>query len=208
VIPLPSFLATPLRFVIGVLTLIAVGAGAVVGWRYLRDRDARQTIEAKPAIAENQHEIDAATAHNTVHAREYRSAVQGFRTAAATARANPRTTSETRACYDAGVAVISRCDSLHASDTTLIALYRKRAELMEGEAVRARRGRLLQLTAAPGYDPLWGAPAARVGLELNATDHWSVIGTYDVAAKIGRDSTTWRRSSFVGLNYRFGGRNP
>jgi hypothetical protein len=194
-IPLPSFLATPLRFVIGVLSLVAVGAGAVVGWRYLRDREARQTIEAKPAIAENQRSIDTATTTNVLRSSEYHTAVGGFRKAAAAARSNPRTTLETRACYDAGVAVISRCDSLHASDTTLIALYRKRAELMEGEAVRARRGRLLQVTAAPGYDPLWGAPAA-------------VIGTYDIAAKIRRDSTTWRRSSFVGLNYRFGGRNP
>jgi hypothetical protein len=181
----------------------------VVGWRYLRDREARQTIEAKPAIAENQRDIDTATAHNTVHAPRVSIGCSGIPYSCDCCSIEPAYyTPETRACYDAGVAVISRCDSLHASDTTLIALYRKRAELMEGEAVRARRGRLLQLTAAPGYDPLWGAPAARVGLELNATDHWSVIGTYDIAAKIRRDSTTWRRSSFVGLNYRFGGRNP
>jgi len=79
---------------------------------------------------------------------------------------------------------------------------------MEDEAVRARRGRLFQVTTAGGYDPLWGAPALRAGVELNFSDHWSAIGTADIAAKIKRDSTITRRSAFIGLNYRFGGRNP
>jgi hypothetical protein len=203
-IPLPPFLATPLRLVFAIVLVVALGAGAVVGWRWWRDRDERQAVEAKPAITENQRDIDTATATNTVRSGEYRSAVQGFRAAATAARANPRTAPETRACYDRGVAVISRCDSLHTSDSTLISLYRRRSELMENEAVRARRGRLVQFSAALGYDPLNSAPTARAGVELNFSTHWSAIGTADISAK--RDST--HRSAFVGLSYRFGGRNP
>jgi hypothetical protein len=139
---------------------------------------------------------------------EYHSAVGGFTRAAAVARSNPSTPPTTRACYETGLSVISRCDSLHQSDSALIALYAKRDTLLTDVAVRARRGRLIQVTAAGGYDPFWAAPAARVGIELNFSDHWSAIGTADIAAKIGPDSTQTRRSGLLGLNYRFGGRNP
>jgi hypothetical protein len=204
VIPLPSFLATPLRALLGLVALIALGAGAVYGWRYLRNRDEKQAIESKPAIVENQRAIDTATATNVLRSTQFHTAAQGFRRAATAARANPATKPETQACYDAGVAVISRCDSLHTSDSTLITLYKKRADLMEAEAIRARRGRLIQFSAAGGYDPLNHAPTARVGVELNFSTHWSGVATGDISAT--RDTT--RRSAFVGLNYRFGGRNP
>lgn len=197
-------LATPLRLISAVVLVLALGAGAVIGWRWWRDRDEKQAIELKPAIVQNQRDIDTATATNVLRSSAYHSAVGGFRRAATAARSDPNTTPATRACYDQGVAVISKCDSLHTSDSTLIALYAKRSNLMEQEAVRARRGRLVQFSAALGYDPLNSAPAARAGVELNFSTHWSAIGTADISAK--RDST--HRSAFVGLSYRFGGRNP
>jgi hypothetical protein len=207
-IPLPSFLATPLRAILGLLTLVALGAGGVFAWKYFRDREEKAAVESIPAVAENKRAIDTATATNVIRAAEYHSAVGGFTRAAAIARSNPSTQPETRACYEAGLSVISRCDSLHKSDSTLIALYAKRDTLLTDVAVRARRGRLLQVTAAGGYDPFWGAPAARVGIEINFSDHWSLIGTGDQAFKFSREfSTQTRRSGLIGLNYRFGGRN-
>jgi hypothetical protein len=204
VISLPSFLGTPLRLIGGILLMIALGAGATIGWRWWRDRDERKAVESIPAIQQNQRDIDTATATQLVREREYRGAATTFRAAATAARSNPQIPPAVRACYDAGVAVISRCDSLHRSDSSLVALYKQRAALMEGEAVRARRGRLVQVSAAGGYDPLNHAPAARAGVELNFSTHWSVIGTADISAS--REST--RRNAFIGLNYRFGGRNP
>lgn len=205
-IPLPSFLATPLRAIVGVLSLIAIGAGGVFAWKYFRNREEKAAVESIPAVAENRRALDTATATNARRVTEYHSAVGGFTRAAAVARSNPSTPPTTLACYETGLSVISRCDSLHKSDSTLIALYAKRDTLLTDVAVRARRGRLIQITAAGGYDPLWGAPTARGGIELNVSDHWSLVGTVDQAYKISRDSTRSRRSGFVGLNYRFGGR--
>ena len=203
-IPLPSFLATPLRFIVGIISLIAIGAGAYFGWRWKTDRDNRQAIEAKPAIVANTVAIDTATVIQTHATGAYHSAVGGFLTSANRAKANPATTPEVKACYDAGIAVISKCDSMHTADTTLIALYKKRAKLMEDEAIAARRGKLLAFTLAGGYEPFYKAPALRGGVELNFSNNWSVIGTADIAAK-ARSET--QHSGFVGLEYRFGGRH-
>jgi hypothetical protein len=205
---MPPFLRSTVGIIVAVVLALGVGAGAVFAWRWNQDRLARNAIESKPAIAENAKAIDTATTTAVRTRGEYLTSAVGFKRSAATAAANPKTSPEVRACYDAGVAVISKCDSMHKADTTLIALYRKRAELMESEAIAARRGKLLGVSLALGYSPIEGAPAARGGVSLNVTDHWSVIGTYDETAKIRKDEagklkTDFRPSSFVGLQYHF-----
>lgn len=211
-IPLPSLFATPLRLIVGLVSLVAIGVGAVFGWRYFRDKDSREEIAAIPAIAENQRLIDTVIITRARTGAEYLTAVGGFRSRARTAREDPQSSPAVRACYDAGLAVISKCDSARKADSTLIDAYRRRSELMEDEAVRARRGKLLSLTGAVGYNWVQSAPAGRVGVGINFSDNWSITTTFDQAAKIKRDSTgkiktEWLPSSFVGLQYHFGGRH-
>lgn len=208
---MPPFLRTTVGIIVAIVLAIGAGAGSVFAWKFFRDRSARQEIKAKPVIAENQKAIDSVTPIAVKARTEYLTSSAGFRKAAAAATSNPSTTPAVRACFDSGLAVISKCDSMHKADTTLIALYRQRAELMEEEAIRAKRGKLFDLTLAAGYEPLLGAPAGRAGLSVNVADHWSVVGTYDQAAKFRKDSTgrlktDLRPSSFVGLQYHFGGR--
>lgn len=211
-IPLPALLATPLRLIAGIVSLVAIGAGAYFGWRWKADRDNKRAIEAKPAIAANTVAIDTATKIESKANAAYRGSAVLFQNAAGTARANPKTTPEVKACYDQGIAVISKCDSLHTADTTLIALYKKRAQLMEDEAIAARRGKLLAFTLAGGYEPIRKGPTGRLGVSLNYSDNWSAIGTFDQSAKFQKDSTgkirtTFYPSAFVGFEYHFGGRH-
>lgn len=202
-IPLPSFLATPLRLIIGIISLVALGAGGYFAWRWNSDRNNKKELELKPAIVTNTAAIDTATRIQSKANAAYHASSSSFLTAAAHARASPTTTPEVKACFDAGVSVISKCDSLKAADDSLIALYKKRAQLMEDEAIIARRGKLLSFSAAAGYEPFYKAPALRGGVELNFSNNWSAIATADIAAK-ARSET--QRSGFVGLNYHFGGR--
>lgn len=202
-IPLPSFLATPIRMIVGIISLVAIGAGVYFGWRWTTDRDNKAALEAKPAIAANTQAIDTATQTQVRSAAQYHSASSSFLTAATRARTSPSTSPEVKACFDAGVAVISKCDSARTADSTLIELYKKRAKLMEDEAIRAQRGRLLGVSLAAGYEPFYGAPAVRGEVDLNFSNNWSAIATADIAAK-ARAQT--QRSGFIGLSYHFGGR--
>ena len=193
------------------LGLAAVGAGALYGVQCYREKSARDAIKAKPLIVENAAQIDTARAAQILTGRAYVSSVGGFRAVAAEVRSNPSSTPAARACVDRAEEVISRCDARHAADTTLIALYRKRAALMEDEAVRARRGKFLVFSAAGGYQPIEKAPAGRLGVDVNFSDRWSATGTFDAAAALERDSAgkvkpDFRPSAFVGLKYSFGGR--
>jgi hypothetical protein len=192
--------------------LVAVGAGIVIGVEYCRTREAKKALELKPAIVSNTASIDAAAKTQVKTNSDYLKSTGSFKTAAENAHKTPGIAPTTLACFDSALVVISKCDARHSADTALIGLYKKRAQLFEDEAVAARRGKFFGLTGAVGYSGTYGAPAGRVGVALNFADHWSAIGTYDVAAKIRRDSTggvkvDWKPSNFVGLEYHFGGRH-
>lgn len=207
-----DFFATPLKIVGSVLAIAALGVGIVLGVNYLRTREAKSAIESAPAIVANTKAIDTAKAAQVLTSGAYHSAVGGFRNFAGTVRGDPHSSPTTLACVDSTEKLISKCDARHASDTTLIALYRTRAELMEEEAVRARRGKFFAPFVAGGYEPLKKLGAGRVGADLNFSDKWSVTGTFDEALRIervkaGRMKTSFEPSAFVGVKYHFGGRH-
>lgn len=207
-IPLPSFLATPLRGIVGLLALVAIGAGGVFAWRYFANRAATNAINSVPEIAAGKVVIAARKQTVAQDKSALAGAVSDFNSAREAARADPNTPASTNACFDKGTTVVTKCAKLQTSFDSLVAAQDSQVTRLTEDAVRARRGKFLSITAAVGYEPFWKAPAIRAGVELNLSNNWSAIGTADIAAKIGPDSTMTRRSGFIGLNYRFGGRSP
>jgi hypothetical protein len=206
-VKIAELFATPLRIVVGLVSLAAAGSGGYYAWRYFNNRDAVAAVNAAPEIAHGK--VVIASRKKTVARNKAAldSGIADFNAARDAARADTSTPPSTNACYDKGVDVITKCKKLQFSYDSLAAAQDTQITRLTDLAVSLRRGKLFALSAGLGYEPFWKAPAARAGLEINVSDRWSATGTVDAAAKIGRDSTTWRRAGFVGLNYHFGGRH-
>lgn len=203
---LPSIIGTPLRFAIGLISLVALGVGLIFGLRWWQGREARKAVEAVPAIAENKAALTSQEKVVVLRSVEYRRAVTNFSSSARRALADSLTTPLARDAINKGKMAITACDSLNKAKDSTVVLLTRRTELLTEDAVRARKGRIFVVSAGVGYEPFFGAPAVRGGVELNLSPNWSVVGTADAAVRMRPGKSDSQKSGFVGLNYRFGGR--
>ncbi len=207
---IPSFLKSTVGAIVTLVLVVAFGAGAVYGWKWYNERQAKKDVLAQPAIAENRAALDAQGVVVTREAGVYRGSSTDFRSSARRVLADPRTTPEAKTTITKGVKAINDCDTLTKAMQKQDSLHRAREELLLEDAVRARRGRLLVISTAVGYSPYASAPAVRAGIDLNISKNWNITGTTDLAVKYrmnsGKPTTQVLRTDFIGVNYRWGGR--
>lgn len=198
-----KFLGTTLAL----LLAAGFGAGIVFGIKYLKDKEAREDLLRQPAIAEN---TAALTSQETVvraRTTEHRTTSSDFRRSAAVTLRDPGTSQGAKETIKKGEKALASGDSLISAKDSVIRLLYRRDTLLTDDAVRARRGKLIQVHAAAGYAPYVSAPAVRLGVNVNVSQRWGVTATTDVAMKYrmgnGDAKTEWLRTDFIGVNYRF-----
>lgn len=196
-----------LTTVLSLMLAMGFGVGLVFGVKACRDKEAREEVLSKPALIENQAQTDSQSVLVSTRTIEYRDAASGFRSSAAVTLRNPTTTPQARETIKKGQDAVDKSDSLIRAKDSLVKLKDNRIELLTEAAIRAQRGKFLQVHAAVGYAPYVSAPAARIGVNMNITKHWGLTATKDLAMKYrmgnGNPKTEWLTTDFIGVNYRF-----
>ena len=202
-----NFFKKGIGLIIGIIMLIAFGAGLVFAVKWYRDKEARDAINAVPAIAENTAALTSEEAVVKARTITHRDAVTDFKTSSTLVLKDPSTSTKAKETIKKGEKAVATGDSVISAKDSVIRLLYRRDTLLTDEAVRARRGKFIQVHAAVGYAPYISAPAARVGVDLQISQHWGATATTDVSMKYrmgsGNPKAEWVRTDFIGVNYRF-----